>query len=57
MKDKAKNTVPKVLNTSELQVQLKDLKNDVSDELSKATRDDRSEKFSKIVTGSGRKGG
>ncbi len=57
MKDKTKSTVPKVPDTAELQEQLKDLQNGVSEELSKLNGDDRPEKVSKIVQGSGRKGG
>ncbi len=57
MKDKTKSTAPKVPNTADLQEQLKDFQNDVSEELSKLNGDDRPEKVSKIVQGSGRKGG
>lgn len=57
MKDKTKSTAPKVPNTAGLQEQLKDFQNGVSEELSKLNDDDRSGKVSKIVQGSGRKGG
>lgn len=57
MRDKTKNTAQKALNVSQLQKQSKDLQNSVSDELLKLSDDDRSQRVSKIVQGSGRKGG
>jgi len=57
MRDKTKNTAQKALNVSQLQKQSKDLQNSVSDELLKLSDDDHSQRVSKIVQGSGRKGG
>ncbi|WP_238585017.1 hypothetical protein [Chryseobacterium sp. Leaf201] len=57
MRDKTKNTAQKALNVSQLQKQSKDLQNSVSDELLKLSDDDRSQRVSKIVQGSGCKGG